>query len=216
MARKKIVIAEDYTLVRQGLRALIESFADIDVVGEAQDGKEAIACARRLAPDLILMDLSMPKTDGVTAIKEIKRICPETRILALTVHKTEGHVRLALEAGADGYVLKDASCGELELAVRNALAGKCYLSPGIANGVIRGYLVGSKTTAAASLLGALTPREMEVLKLIAEGYKSREIADYLCISTNTVDKHRTHIMKKLDLHSAPALTAFAIKEGVID
>lgn len=214
MSKKKIVIAEDYTIVRQGLKALLDSFPGVEVVGEAENGREAIAAVRRLDPDLVIMDLSMPKTDGMTAISEIKRTHPRTKILALTVHKTEGYVRMALSAGADGYLLKDAGCDELEMAVENVLSGRCYLSPRIASGVIQGYLTGLKTGGSMSVLSTLTPRELEILKLIAEGYKSREIADYLNISTHTVDKHRTHIMKKLDLHSAAALTAFAMKEGL--
>lgn len=211
----RIVIAEDYTIVRQGLKSLLNSFSDLEVVGEAVDGKEAIESVARLGPDLVLMDLSMPKTDGITAIKEIKRRLPQTKILALTVHKTEGHVRMALEAGADGYILKDASCAELEMAIRNILDGKSYLSPEISNGIIRGYLSGVTASKKATLTGTLTPREVEVLKLIAEGYKSREIGDYLSISINTVDKHRANLMRKLDLHSASALTHFALKEGLV-
>ena len=206
----RIVIAEDYTIVRQGLKSLLDSFSDFEVVGEAVDGKEAIESVGRLKPDLVLMDLSMPKTDGITAIKEIKRCLPETKILALTVHKTEGHVRMALESGADGYILKDASCTELEIAIRNILDGKSYLSPEISDGIIRGYLSGVKDNT-ETMTGNLTPREVEVLKLIAEGYKSKEIADYLSISINTVDKHRANLMGKLDLHSASALTHFAHK-----
>jgi len=210
----RIVIAEDYTIVRQGLKSLLDSFSDLAVVGEAVDGKEAIESVGRLRPHLVLMDLSMPKTDGVTAIKEIKKRLPETKILALTVHKTEGHVRMALEAGADGYILKDASCAELEMAIRNILDGKSYLSPEISDGIIQGYLSGVKAAKTATMTGSLTPREVEVLKLIAEGYKSKEIADYLSISINTVDKHRANLMRKLDLHSASALTHFALKEGL--
>lgn len=211
----RIVIAEDYTLVRQGLKSLLDSFGDLEVVGEATDGKEAIQSAIRFKPDLVLMDLSMPKTDGLTAIKEIKTRLPETKILALTVHKTEGHVRMALEAGADGYILKDASCTELEMAIRNIMDGKSYLSPEVSNGIIRGYLAGIKTGGTTNKTGSLTPREVEVMKLIAEGYKSREIAEYLSISINTVDKHRANLMRKLDLHSSSALTHFAIKEGLV-
>ena len=210
----RIVIAEDYTIVRQGLKSLLDSFSDFEVVGEAVDGKEAIEAVGGLKPDLILMDLSMPKTDGITAIKEIKRCLPETKILALTVHKTEGHVRMALESGADGYILKDASCTELEIAIRNILDGKSYLSPEISDGVIRGYLSGVKDKT-ETMTGNLTPREVEVLKLIAEGYKSKEISDYLSISINTVDKHRANLMRKLDLHNASALTTFALKEGLV-
>ena len=214
--KKRIVIAEDYTIVREGLRSLLDSYPDFEVVGEAQDGREAIEYAEHHKPDLILMDLSMPKTDGMTAIREIKSRFPEIKILALTVHKTEGYVCRALEAGADGYLLKDASYSELEMAVRSLLDGKPYLSPGISNGILKGYLMGMKSATPKTRMGTLTPRELEVLKLIAEGYKNKEISDYLCISVKTVDKHRSNIMKKLDLHSASALTLVAVKEGLIE
>lgn len=213
--KKRIVIAEDYTIVREGLKALLDSYPDFEVVGEAEDGRRAIEAVEHLNPDLVLMDLSMPKTDGMTAIQEIKNRFPETKILALTVHKTEGYVRLALEAGADGYILKDATYSELERAIRNILDGKSYLSPGISDGIIKGYLVGLKSTQPSTLMGTLSPRELEILKLIAEGYKNKDIADYLFISVRTVEKHRANIMKKLDLHSSSALTALAIKEGLI-
>ena len=214
--KKRVVIVEDHTIVREGLKSLIDSLPEFEVVGEAEDGRKAIECAENLSPDLILMDLSMPKTDGITAIKEIKRRCAMIKILVLTVHKTEGHVRMALEAGADGYILKDATYQELEMAIHKIISGKPYLSPDISGGIINGYLLGLKSDQPTKLMGTLTPREAEILKLIAEGYKSREIADYLNISANTVDKHRANIMKKLDLHSASALTAIAIKEGIVD
>ena len=213
---KRIVIVEDYRIVREGLKALLDSYPDFEVVGEAQDGREAIEYAERYKPDLILMDLSMPKTDGITAIREIKNRFPEIKILALTVHKTEGYVHRTLEAGADGYLLKDASYSELEMAVRTILDGKPYLSPGVSTGIIKGYLMGIKSATPKTLMDTLTPRELEVLKLIAEGYKNKEISDYLCVSVKTVDKHRSNIMKKLDLHSASALTLVAVKEGLIE
>jgi DNA-binding NarL/FixJ family response regulator len=213
---KRVVIVEDHTIVREGLKSLIESLPDFEVVGEAENGKKAIQCAENQTPDLMVMDLSMPKTDGITAIKEIKRCFPGIKVLVLTVHKTEGHVRMALEAGADGYILKDATYQELEMAINNIISGKPYLSPDISGGIIHGYLLGLKSDQPTKLMGTLTPREAEILKLIAEGYKSREIADYLNISVNTVDKHRANIMKKLDLHNASALTAIAIKEGLVD
>lgn len=213
--KKRIVIAEDHTIVREGLKSLIDSLPGFRVVAEAEDGKIAIECAKKLNPDLVLMDLSMPKTDGITAIKEIKRSSAEIKILALTVHKTEGYVRMALEAGVDGYILKDATSQELEMAIKNVMAGNTYLSPDISGGIIHGYLLGLKSEQPVNMMGNLTPREVEILKLIAEGYKSKEIADYLHISANTVDKHRANIMKKLDLHSASALTAIAIKEGIV-
>lgn len=213
--KQRIVIAEDHTILREGLRALLSSNPHFEVVGEAGDGQNAIRCVERLRPDLILMDLSMPKMNGMEAIRDIKKQCPETKILALTIHKTEEYILATLKAGADGYVLKDATHAELMMAIKNVLFGKSYLSPGISERVIEGYLEGKKTIKSRSSWDILTQREREVLKLIGEGYKNREIADYLCISVKTVEKHRANLMNKLDLHSASALTAFAMEKGLV-
>ncbi|MHC1728694.1 MAG: response regulator [Syntrophobacteraceae bacterium] len=213
--KKRIVIAEDHTILREGLRMLLSSNADFEVVGEAQDGLEAIRAAETVKPDLILMDLSMPRMNGVGAIAEIKKQSPTTKILVLTVHKTEEYILTTLKAGADGYVLKDATHGELMLAIDHVFSGKSYLSPGISEKVIEGYLEGRKTIKSSTSWDTLTQREREILKMIAEGYKNKDIADYLCISAKTVEKHRANLMKKLDLHSASSLTAFAMEKGLI-
>ena len=213
--KHRIIIAEDHTIIREGLRALLASHPEFEIVGEAADGREAIRCVERLKPDLVLMDLSMPKMNGIAAIREIKKRFPDTKILALTVHKTEEYVLAALEAGSNGYILKDATHEELDMAIRNILSGKPYLCPNISGSVIQGYLEGQKSSRALTLLETLTAREQEVLQLIAEGYKNKEIAEFLFISVKTVDTHRTNIMKKLDLHSASALTAFAIQKGLV-
>lgn len=213
--KKRIVIAEDHTILREGLRMLLSSNADFEVVGEAQDGLEAIRAAETVKPDLILMDLSMPRMNGVGAIAEIKKQSPSTKILVLTVHKTEEYILTTLKAGADGYVLKDATHGELMLAIDHVFSGKSYLSPGISEKVIEGYLEGRKTIKSSTSWDTLTQREREILKMIAEGYKNKDIADYLCISAKTVEKHRANLMKKLDLHSASSLTAFAMEKGLI-
>jgi DNA-binding NarL/FixJ family response regulator len=212
---KRIVIVEDHTIVREGLKALLSSHPELRVVGEAEDGRDAVRFARQLTPDLMLMDLSMPRMNGMEAIKEIKRISPSTKVLVLTVHKTEEYVHASLESGADGYVLKDATHAELILAIQNVLAGKRYLSPAISEKVIEGYLAGRKSSKTGSTWDSLTHREREILKLVAEGYKNREIAGYLCISLKTVEKHRDNLMKKLDLHSAAALTAYAMERGLL-
>ncbi len=213
--RKKIVIAEDHTILREGLRMLLSSNPDFEVVGEAQDGLEAIRSVEACKPDLVLMDLSMPRMNGVGAIQEIKKQSPSTKILVLTVHKTEEYILTTLKAGADGYVLKDATHRELMLAIENVFSGKSYLSPGISEKVIEGYLEGRKTVKSSTSWDTLTQREREILKMIAEGYKNKDIADYLCISAKTVEKHRANLMKKLDLHSASSLTAFAMEKGLI-
>jgi len=214
-SKKTIVIAEDHTIVRKGLRALLDSHPDFKVIGEAEDGRMAIRCVDQLRPDIILLDLTMPRTNGLEAIREIKRQFPEIRVLVLTVHKTEEYVQAALEAGADGYVSKDDTHTELIIAIKNVLAGKPYLSPGISDRVIRGYLKGKHATGPETLFDTLTQREQEVLKLIAEGYTNKSIGDYLCISSKTVDKHRTNLMKKLDLHTTAALTTYALGKGLV-
>lgn len=213
--RHRVVIAEDHTILREGLRALLSLSPDLEIVGEAEDGRDAIQCAEKVKPNLVLMDLSMPRMNGMDAIREIKRLCPGTKILALTVHKAEEYVLASLQAGADAYVLKDATHAELMVAVKSVLAGKRYLSPGISEKVIEGYLEGRKGSKLRSPWDILTQREREVLKLIAEGYKNKEIADYLCLSVKTVETHRANLMRKLDLHDVSALTTFAIEKGLI-
>jgi DNA-binding NarL/FixJ family response regulator len=214
-SKQRIVIAEDHTILREGLRALFASSQEFEVVGEAEDGREAIRSAEKLQPDLIITDLSMPRMNGMDAIREIKKRSPQTRILVLTVHKTEEYVLATLHAGADGYVLKDANQNELMVAIRSVLTGKPYLSPGISDKVIEGYLKGKRDIKPSSSWEMLTHREREILKLIAEGYKNKEIADYLCISVKTVEKHRANLMEKLDLHNVQALTALAIEKGLV-
>ena len=213
--RQKIVIAEDYTILREGLRALLSSDPELEVVGEAEDGGVAVQCTAKLKPDLVLMDLSMPKMSGIEAIREIKKKSPGTKILVLTIHNTEEYILATLKAGADGYALKDSTQGELLMAVKRVLQGKRYLSPGISEQVIDGYLEGRKDLRPRTSWDTLTGREREILKLIAEGYKSKQIAEYLCISPKTVEKHRSNLMQKLNLHSSPALTALAIEKGLI-
>jgi len=213
--KKRIVIAEDHTILREGLRALLSSDPDFEVVGEAEDGRDAIQCVESLTPDLVLMDLSLPRMNGMDAIKEIKKRSPDTKVLALTVHRTEEYILATLRAGADGYVLKDATHAELVMGIRSVLTGRPYLSPGVSDKVIEGYLEGRKTVKTGTPWDTLTQREREVLKLIAEGYKNKDIAGYLYISVKTVEKHRANLMKKLDLHSTSALTAFAMERGLI-
>jgi DNA-binding NarL/FixJ family response regulator len=211
----QILIAEDHTILREGLRALLSSHGDFKIEGEAQDGREAVQSVEKLKPDLVLMDLSMPRTSGLEAIKDIKRGHPQVKVIALTVHKTEEYIVAALEAGADGYVLKDANHSELVMAIKTVLMGKRYISPSISEKVIQGYLDGRKGYKATTAYATLTQREREILKLIAEGYKNKDVADYLYISLKTVEKHRANLMRKLDLHNAAALTAFAIEKGLV-
>jgi len=216
MAEKvRLLIAEDHTILRQGLRALLSAEPGIEVVGEAGDGLEAIRSIEKLNPDLVLLDLNMPKMDGISVIKEISKRCPDTRILALTMHRDEEYVLEAFKSGANGYCLKSASQGELKLAIKAVLSGKTFVSPEISDKIMEGYLETKKSIKKETSWDTLTQREREVLKLIGEGYRNKEISDYLCISVKTVEKHRANIMEKLDLHSASALTAYAIQKGLV-
>jgi len=213
--RHTILIADDHTLFREGLRSLLSTHEDLHVLGEAENGQEALRAVAERKPDLLLIDLSMPKMGGLDAIREIKRYEPETKILVLTVHETEEFVLAALNAGASGYVLKDATHQELILAIRSVLREKRYLSPDISAKVIEGYIDGRKAVKSTSSWESLTLREREILKLIAEGRKNKEIADILFLSAKTVAKHRANLMNKLDLHSASALTAYAMERGLL-
>jgi DNA-binding NarL/FixJ family response regulator len=214
--KSRVVIAEDHTILREGLRALLSAEPDFEVVGEAEDGQEAIRMVEKLSPNLILMDLSMPRMNGLDAIREIKKKSDGTKILVLTVHKTDEYILATLQAGADGYILKDSTHAELGMAIRTVLGGKFYLSPGISEKIIEGYLAGNKPSKSSTTpWEALTARERGILKLIAEGYKNKDIAEYLCISVKTVEKHRANLMQKLDLHSVSALTALAIEKGLV-
>lgn len=213
--KKRIVIAEDHRILREGLKSLLASKPEFEVVGEAEDGLDAISIVRQSKPDLVLLDLSMPRLDGLSAMRDIKKVSPETRILALTVHTDEDYVLEAFNEGADGYCLKDAGRAELLMAIESIFSGKPYFSPGIADKVLEGYLEGRQKIKSTSAWETITRREREVLKLIGEGYKNKEIADLLFISVKTVEKHRSNIMKKLDLHNAAALTAYAIEKGLV-
>lgn len=213
--RCRIVLAEDHTILREGLRALLASDSEFDIVGEVEDGLEAVKSVRLLSPDVVIMDLSMPKMNGVEAIKEIKRAVPNTKIVVLTVHSNEAYILASFQAGSDGYVLKYASHEELVAAIRTVLKGERYLSPSVSAVVLQGYLEAQKRLGLESSWNMLTARETEVLKLIAEGYRNKQIADLLNISVKTVERHRANLMKKLDLHSGPALTAFAAEKGII-
>ena len=211
----RLLIVEDHTLLRAGLSALLSQDADIEIVGEAVNGRDAIQAVGVLSPHMVLMDLNMPGMNGIEAILDIKRRYPETRVLVLTIHKTEEYIHESLRAGADGYILKDATQDELRVAIRSVLHGKSYLSPDISAKVINGYLGTSQASAGSLLWDSLTHREREVLKLVAEGHPNKFIAEYYCLSVKTVEKHRSNLMKKLDLHNTAMLTAYAIEKGLL-
>ena len=214
--KRRILIAEDHTLLRVGLRALLEQDPTIEIVGEAGNGRDALRSIATLTPHLVLMDLTMPGTNGIVAIAEIKRRYPQVRVLVLTLHRADEYIHESLKAGADGYILKDATHDELRVAIRSVLNGKTYLSPDISNKVVSGYLGGGDAGGFSSAWETVTHREREVLKLVAEGHPNKYIAQYLCLSVKTVEKHRSNLMRKLDLHNASMLTAFAIEKGLVE
>ncbi len=213
--QKTVIIAEDHQLFREGLKAMLVGREDLIVVAEAQDGLTAIEVVKKNQPDLLLLDLSMPRLSGVSVVKEVKRLFPNTIVLALTIHESDQYVLEAFESGVNGYCIKDASREELLVAISSVLSGKTYISPGIADNVMEGYLEGRKRLKTRSSWDTITAREREVLKLLAEGYSNKEIADFLNISVKTVEKHRANIMAKLNLHSAAALTSYAIEQGLV-
>jgi len=214
--KKRILIVEDHTLLRAGLKALLSQDPDIEIVGEAENGRDAVRLVGALAPDLVLTDLSMAGMNGIESIVDIKRRYPDVRVLVLTIHKTDEYIFAALRAGANGYILKDASHDELRIAIRSVLNGKTYLSPDISSKVINGYLDTDKSSGPHSTWDTLTHREREVLKLVAEGNTNKFIADYFCLSVKTIEKHRSNLMKKLDLHNASMMTAYAIERGLVN
>ena len=213
--KTKVIIVEDHKLFREGLKSILSDKAGLEVVGEAGDGLEAIRTVKKCQPEIILLDLSMPKMNGISVMREIKSQFPETKIMALTIHESDQYVLEAFEAGADGYCLKDAGRNELMVAVDSVLQGKRYISPSISDNVLEGYLTGRKKLKSKTSWDTITQREREVLKLLGEGYQNKEISDMLYISVKTVEKHRANIMNKLDLHNAAALTAFAIEHGLV-
>ena len=211
----RIVIAEDHKILREGLKALVKSNENFEIVGEAGDGIEAIRAVEKHHPDLLLLDLSMPRMSGISVIKDIKSRLPETKILALTIHESEDYILESFHSGLDGYCLKDSNSSELLMAINRVLEGKTYLSPGISDKVLVGFLEEKRQLKTSTAWDSVTQREREVLKLVGEGYKNKDIADYLCISAKTVEKHRSNIMRKLNVHTSSGLTAIAIEKGLV-
>lgn len=214
--KHRVMIVEDHHLLREGLRAMVASLSDFEVIAEAKDGKEAVWHAVALQPDLILMDLSLPRMTGIEATVQIKARLPRIRIIALTAFKTEEYVHEALRAGVDGYVMKDVSYEELLAALRSVMDGKKFLSPDVSGELVNTFLHRGATPRPASPWDKLTVRERGILKLIAEGRTNRSAAEFLNVSPKTVEKHRGNLMRKLGLANVGELTLVALERGLIE
>ena len=205
----RILLADDHQVVREGLRSLLEA-AGFKVVGEARDGREALKLARTLEPEVTVMDIGMPGLNGVDACRELLREVPEMRIIVLTVHGEDAYVIEALRSGARGYVLKTQAGSDLVRAIGEVTQGRIYLSPSVSSAVVQAFLAGSTSPA-----DPLTPREREVLQLVAEGSSTKEVAGILGVSVKTAETHRTRLMNKLDIHHTAGLVHYAIRRGLI-
>ncbi len=208
----KILLADDHQIIRQGLRSLLEKQSDMEVIGEAQQGREAVAMTRQLSPQIVIMDVSMPDLNGMEAAKQILNETPDVKIIALSMHSDSLFVTEMLKSGASGYLLKDCAFEELVQAIRIVISGKTYLSPSISGVVVSDYVHRLSKTGNDNL-EVLTAREREVLQLIAEGKSTKQVALKLHISAKTVETHRRQIMDKLDIHSVAELTKYAIRKG---
>ncbi|MFJ5985810.1 response regulator [Lentzea sp. NPDC092896] len=211
----RILLADDHALVRRGVRLILDNEPDLEVVGEAGDGAEAISMARKDQPDLAILDIAMPRLTGLQAARELSRILPDLRILILTMYDNEQYFFEALKAGASGYVLKSVADRDLVEACRSAMRGEPFLYPGAVNSLIRNYLDRAKEGGGFPAK-AITDREEEILKLVAEGHSSKEIADMLVISVKTVERHRANLLQKLGLRDRLELTRYAIRAGLIE
>ena len=209
----KLVLADDHRLFRLGLRQLIERHSGVRIVAEAATGLEAVTAAKELAPNIVVMDISMPELNGIEATRRIAAEAVAVKVIVLSMHSDHRYVHEALRAGAKGYLLKDSAPEELMLAIRKVMRGQFYLSAAINARVIEGF-VQTTPNETASAFNVLSPREREVLQLLAEGRSTREIAEKLNVSGKTVETHRTHIMEKLKLHTIAELTRYAIREGL--
>jgi DNA-binding NarL/FixJ family response regulator len=207
--RIRILLADDHMMVRQGIRAVLER-EGFEVVGEATDGREAVKLAEKLKPDVAVLDVAMPLLNGIDAAREIRRVSPRTKTTLLTVHEENQYVVEALRAGVTGYVVKTKAADDLVKAIREVSLGAVYMSPGVSREAVRAYLDGTEPSS-----DGLTPREREVLQLVAEGKTTKEVAAVLGISVKTAESHRSRIMEKLDIHETASLVRYAIRLGVI-
>jgi two-component system response regulator NreC len=211
-----ILLADDHTILRAGLKMMLNAQPDMEVVGEAQDGRHAMLEAQRLHPDIILMDITMPDINGIEATRQIKKQLPDVKILILTMHENDEYLYQALRAGASGYMLKEAADTDLISALHVVQSGHFYLSPAAQSVMVGDYLQRLHAGEEKDSYSSLTEREREILKLVAEGYTNNQIAERLVISPKTVDTHRTHIMDKLNLHSRAELVKYAMRRGLLE
>jgi two-component system response regulator NreC len=211
----RIVLADDHTILRNGLRLLLERHPDFSVVGEAANGREAVEIATRESPNVVVMDISMPILNGIEAARRITSELPKTAVIVLSVHSDEAYILRALKAGARGYLLKDSAEADLIQAVRAVSAGKAYFSPAVSKVLAEDYIRQVRQQGVDDPYELLTPRERELLQLIVELKPTKEIADLLHLSPHTVDTHRSNLMQKLNVHSIPELILYAVRKGLI-
>jgi DNA-binding NarL/FixJ family response regulator len=215
VAKLRLLIGDDHTLVRQGLRRIVESRRDWEVVAEVGDGREAVARAVELEPDVALLDVAMPLLNGIDAAQQIVRKVPRTRVLLVSMHKDEAYVTRALQAGATGYLLKDSASEDLIRGVEAVSVGQSFFSPAVARLMLDDYMRRVSGTHAVDRYATLSEREREVFQLIAEGRTNKEVADLLSISAATVETHRARILQKLEIHNTAELVLYAVRRGVI-
>jgi DNA-binding NarL/FixJ family response regulator len=213
----RVLLADDHTLVRAGIRALLEALPGLEIVGEVSDGRSALDAVLKSKPDVAFLDIAMPGLNGIEVAERAAREAPATRVVMLSMHNTSSHVVRALRAGAAGYLLKDAAADELPVLLRAVMNGETYLSPAIAKHVVEGFLQRGTTEPEAqdNPVELLTPRQREILQLVAEGKSTKEVASLLTLSIKTVEAHRSQIMDRLDIHDLPGLVRFAIRTGLV-
>lgn len=211
----RVILADDHTLIRAGLRMVIDAQPDLTVVGEAADGRDALALAQQLHPDVAVLDIGMPSLNGIEAARQIVAESPGTAVVMLSMHSDEGYVLRALKAGAKAYLLKDSAEADLARAIRAAAEGKSFFSPAVGKVLLEDYVRKLERTGGEDSYDLLTPREREILQLVAEGKSSKEVANLLNLSVNTVETHRARVMQKLNLKGIPELILYAVRKGII-